>query len=240
MTSIQKMIESKVSSWFKQLDESAHLKHRPRENRPYVTISRESGAYGTTVAQMLVEYLSKRERRHDAVWAAFDKELIRKVIEIHKFPEKFDRYFDESAMPAIQDIMEELLGVHPPHETLVRKMSETVYNLARVGYVIIIGTGGNIVTRSIPNGVHVRIIGSLEKRIAHVMEFLDLNEKDARDHVIREDHTRHDYIKKYFRKDINDPALYDILINSDTVPLEDIVRIIGEMVLKGKVMPQPV
>jgi cytidylate kinase len=234
------MIESRVSSWFKQLDESTSMKHRPRENKPYVTISRQSGAYGTTIAEMLAEYLSKRERRRDAVWAIFDKELIKKVIDDNKFPGKYEQYFSEYAMPAIQDIMEDLLRVHPPHETLVRKMSETILKLSSLGYVIILGSGGNIITKKIPNGIHVRLICSLDKRVAHMKEVLGISEKEARDHVIKEDRAREDYIKKYFHKNIEEVSLYDIVINMDTVPLDDAVRIIGEMVLKGKGKAQSV
>jgi len=240
MTKIHQMIESRVTSWFKQLDESTSMKHRPRENKPYVTISRQSGAYGTTIAEMLAEYLSKRERRRDAVWAIFDHELIKKVIDDNKFPGKYEKYFNEYAMPAIQDIMEDLLRVHPPHETLIRKMSETILKLSSVGYVIVIGSGGNIITQKIPNGVHVRLICSLEKRVAHMQEILGVTEKEAKDHIIKEDHTRHEYIKKYFHKDIDDVSLYDVVINMDTVPLEDAVRIISEMVLKGKGKTQTV
>jgi cytidylate kinase len=240
MANIHRMIESRVSSWFKQLDEASGMKHRPRENKPYVTISRQSGAYGTTVAEMLADYLSKRERRHDAVWAVFDKGLIKKVIDDNKFPGKFEQYFNEFAMPAIQDIMEDLLRVHPPHETLVRKMSETILKLSSVGYVIIIGSGGNIITHKIPNGVHVRLICSLDKRVAHMKEVLGVSEKEAKEHVIKEDRSREEYIKKYFHRDINDLSLYDLVINMDTVPFSDAVRIIGEMVLKGKGKAQPV
>jgi len=240
MTKVQRMIESRVSSWFKQLDELTSMKHKPRENKPYVTISRQSGAYGTTVAEMLAEYLSKHERRRDAVWAIFDKGLIKKVIDDNKFPGKYEKYFNEYAMPAVQDIMEDLLRVHPPHETLVRKMSETIFRLSSVGYVIIIGSGGNLITQKIPNGVHVRLICSLDKRAAHMQEYLGVSEKEAREHITKEDHARHEYIKKYFHKDIDDASLYDVVINMDTVPLDDVVRIIGEMVLKGKGRAQPV
>jgi cytidylate kinase len=234
MTRINKLIESNINSWLKQLDESAGLRRKPREKKPYITISRDSGAYGITVAQMLSEYLSKHERRKDAVWAIFDKELINKVINEHKFPEKYEKYLDESAMPAIQDIMEDLLRVHPPHETMIRQMSETIYYLARIGYVIIVGRGGNIITQSLPKGVHVRLVGSLENRVAHMQEFLNVSEKAAKEYVIKEDKNRRDYIKKYFHKEIDDVSLYDLVINSDTVSLEDIVMIIGDMVLKGK------
>ncbi|MBN1627475.1 MAG: cytidylate kinase-like family protein [Deltaproteobacteria bacterium] len=239
MRKTDRMIEASVTSWFKQLEDSKSLKKMPRENKPYVTISRESGAYGTTIAEMLVDYLSKRERRHDAVWAVFDKELINRVIDENKLPEEYRQYFGEAAMPVIQNLMGEILGAHPPHETLIRNMSEIIYNLASLGYVIIIGRGGNIITRSIPKGVHIRLVGSLEKRIEHMKEHLGVGEKEAKDYIGREDRDRRDYIKKYFNRDIDDVYLYDLVINLDNVPLEDAVRAIGEMVLKGKGKIQP-
>jgi cytidylate kinase len=78
----------------------------------------------------------------------------------------------------------------------------------------------------------VRLVGSFEKRVAHVMEFLNLSENQARDHVMKEDHDRRAYIKRYFRKDISDVSLYDLIINTDTVPSQDAVTIIGDMVLR--------
>lgn len=239
MRKTNRMIEANVTSWFKQLDETNNLKKRPREHKPFITISRESGAYGITMAEMLVEYLSKRERRHDAVWAVFDKELIKKVINENKLPEEYGQYFHEAAMPVIQNLMGEILGAHPPHETLVRNMSEVIYNIASLGYVIIVGRGANIITRSIAKGVHVRLVGSLEKRIIHMKEHLGVSEKEAKDYINKEDRDRRDYVKKYYKKDIDDIYLYDMIINLDHVPLEDAVRAIGEMILKGKGKVQP-
>ena len=89
------------------------------KSRPFVTISRESGAYGTTIADMLTEYLRQHERRREVPWAVFDKELIQKVIEEHKFPAIFERYFVESSTPLIEDTLDELFGLHPPQEPLV-------------------------------------------------------------------------------------------------------------------------
>jgi len=233
MVKIQKRTESNISVWFKHLDESLKHGHKPRENMPYVTISRESGAYGNTIAYMLAEYMQKRERRQDAFWAVFDKELMKKVMDENKFPEGYKKYLDESAVPAIQDIVGEILGVHPPHETLVRKISETIFHLAWLGNVILVGQGANIITQRLPRGVHVRLVASLENRVKHMQDIMDISEKEARDYVIKEDRNRHEYIKRYFHKDINDVSLYDIIINLDTVALEDAVRAIGEMVFKG-------
>jgi cytidylate kinase len=224
-------MEARITSWFTHLQESEKTERREK-SRPFVTISRESGAYGTTIADMLAEHLRRHEKRREAPWAVFDKELIQKVIEEHKFPVIFKRYFVESSTPLIEDTLDELFGLHPPQETLVRKMSETILHLASLGYVILVGRGANIITRKLPNGTHVRLVGSFEKRVAHMKEFLNLPENQAREHVIKEDHDRRAYIKRYFRKDISDVSLYDLIINTDTVPFQDVVTIIGDRVLR--------
>jgi cytidylate kinase len=82
--------------------------------------------------------------------------------------------------------------------------------------------------------VHVRLVGSFEKRVAHMQEYLNLNEKQARDYVIKGEHDRVKYIKRFFQKDLSDVSLYDIVINTDTVSIEKAVRAIGEMVLEEK------
>jgi len=112
-------------------------------------------------------------------------------------------------------------------------MSETILHLATLGYVILVGRGANIVTRKLSDGIHVRLVGSFEKRVAHMKEYLNLPEKQAREYVSKEDHDRQAYIKRYFQKDINDVSLYDLIINTDTVPIQEAVVIIGDMVLRG-------
>ncbi len=230
-------MEARVSSWFKNLEEYRRTERREK-GRPFVTISRESGAYGTTIGDMLSEYLRKHERRLEAPWAApwavFDKELIQKVIEEHQFPAIFQRYFLESRAPLMEDTLAELFGLHPPQETLVRRMTETILHLATMGYVILVGRGANIITRRVPNGTHVRLVGLFENRVAHMREYLNLSQEQAREHVMKEDRDRQAYIKRYFQKEISDVSLYDLIINTDTLSLQDAVMIIGDVVLRAK------
>jgi cytidylate kinase len=229
-------MEARITSWFKHLQESEKTERREK-NRPFVTISRESGAYGMTIADLLAEHLHQHERCREASWAVFDKELIQMLIEKHKFPVIFEKYFLESSTPLIEDIFAELFGLHPPQETFVRSISETILHLATLGYVILGGRGANIITRKLPNGTHVRLIDSFKKRVAHMKEYLNLPEKQACEYVIKEDHIRKAYIKRYFRKDISDVSLYDLIINTDTVPLQEAVTIIRGLVLRTQCDP---
>ena len=68
------------------------LKEKPpnekRVENPFVTISRQTGAYGFTVPLGLCEYLKKNDRRAKCPWAVFDKELIEKIVQEHNLPKR--------------------------------------------------------------------------------------------------------------------------------------------------------
>lgn len=60
-----------------------------------------------------------------------------------------------------------------------------------------------------------------------------LNEKKARLFLFKEQKARQGFIKKYFYEDIDNPYLYDFIINTDRVPTEEAAKMIGKFVLEG-------
>lgn len=207
----------------------------PDEKRlvnPFVTISRQTGAYGISVAKDLCEYLQKIERRANCVWAVFDKELIEKVVEEHNLPEKVLPYLSEATISEIQDIMEELFDVHPSQYTLVHKTGETILRLAQLGNAVLVGRASNIITAKLPGGVHVRLICPLDIRVKRVQEYYQMDVKKAMEYVLTEDKNRKNYVKKYFEKGIDDPLLYDMVFNTGTLKPQEIIQVIGDFVFK--------
>ncbi len=210
-----------------------HSKAERRLGQPFITISRQTGAYGLTMAAKLSEYLQKHDRRKHCPWTAFDKNIIEKVIEQHNLPDTFTPYFSESVVSEIDDTLEELFGVHPSQWALVHRMSETILHLAQLGYAIIVGRGANIITRKLSKGVHLKLIGSIEKRIEHVQEYYKLSKEQAKKFIVDEERGREHYLRKYFNKNFNDPLLYDLVINMDAVSPDEAVKAVAGLVLEG-------
>ena len=200
---------------------------------PFVTISRQTGAYGITVSQGLCEYLQKNEKTAKHPWAAFDKEIIGKVVEEHELPQKVVPYLSEAVISEIQNIMEELFDLHPSKHMLVHKTGETILHLAQLGHVVLVGRASNIITAKLPGGIHVRLISPVEDRVKHIQEYYRMDEKKAMELVLTEDHNRKNYVKKYFDKDIDDPFLYDLVINMGKVKTQEAIHIIGDFVIKS-------
>jgi hypothetical protein len=206
-------------------------------SRRVVTISRQAGCGGRIIAARLAEYLQARDTPAQCPWTVFDHNLVEEILEDHHLPKRLEKFMSEDKVSEIADIMDELFGLHPSMWTLVHKASETILRLAELGNVIIIGRGANIITAKLRHTFHVRLIGSLKERIARVRQFDHLSEKAAAALVRKKDLGRKRHLRKYFHKDIDDPLLYHLTINTDVVSCEKAVRLIGDAVLEPSSNP---
>jgi cytidylate kinase len=199
--------------------------------RPTITISRMAGAGGYRVAAKLAEYLQTRVPGH-CEWTVFDRNLIEKVLEDHHLQKRVAHFMAESHKSMVIDSVEEYLGLHPSSWTLLRQAAETVLHLAQMGYVILVGRGSNVITSRLSNVFHVRLVGSLENRIGRAQEDYNLDRAAALEFIKKEDKGRRRYLKENFDKDIDDPLLYHLIINTDQISCDDAACLIGDEVIK--------
>jgi cytidylate kinase len=200
--------------------------------RRAVTISRQTGSGAHVVAEKLAAYLQAHAPNEACPWTVFDRNLVEKVLEDHHLPQRLAQFMPEDRISEIADTMDELFGLHPPSWTLVRNTADTVLHLAELGNVILIGRGANIITSKLDYMFHVRLVGSFERRVACIQQLERLSPKQAREFVRREDRGRQRYLKKYFHKDIDDPLLYHLILNTDLVPYWEAALIIGQAVIR--------
>lgn len=203
----------------------------PAEARPAVTISRMSGSGGRTVASQLADYLQPHAPygRH---WTIFDRGLIKKVLEDHQMAGQLAEFLPESNKPLLKEMLAKLHGRAVSASMIVEQTVETIWRLAEGGYVILIGRGANVITAKLPNVFHVRLVGSLANRIERLEEVYDFNRHEAIDYIKSQDTAKREYLKDYFGKDIDDPQLYHLILNTDRITYEDAAALIGDAVLK--------
>lgn len=200
--------------------------------RRAVTLSRQAGAGAHPVAEKLAEYLQARTPDTGCPWTVFDRNLVGKVLQDHHLPDRLARFMPEDCISEMSDVMDELFGLHPASWTLVRQSADTILRLAALGNAILIGRGAAVITSKLPHVFHVRLVGSVEKRAAHIQEVYKLSPKAALSYLRKEDRGRAKYLKKYFEADIDDPTLYHLTINTDVVPEDVAVQLIGDAVLR--------
>ena len=200
--------------------------------RRAVTISRQTGSGAHVVAEKLAALLQAQTPNEACPWAVFDRNLVEKVLADHHLPERVARFMPEDRISSISDTMEELFGLHPPSWLLVRRISETVLRLLEMGNVILIGRGARAISAKLDYVFHVRLIGSLEKRVQHIQEVNHLTKEAALHLIEQEDRGRKRYLKRYFKTDLDDPLLYHLVINTDLVSYEAAARIIADAMLR--------
>ena len=208
------------------------------EIKPAVTISRLTGAGGRTVAGKLADYLQTRIPAH-CPWTVFDKNLMAKVLEDHHLSQQVAKYEPENHKPFLRDVMEELLGLHPSSWTMVHQTAETIWQLANMGYVILVGRGATVVTATLKNVFHVRLVGSQERRLERVRDVYHLDPEAALEFVKTEDKGRRRYLKEHYQKDVDDPLLYDLVINTDRISYDEAARMIGDAVVNRFKLARP-
>jgi cytidylate kinase len=196
-----------------------------------VTISRQAGSGAHAVAEKLATLLQVRTPKDACPWTIFDRNLVGKVLQEHNLPERVAKFMPEDRTSEIADTMEELFGLHPPSWLLVRKVTETILHLAELGNVILIGRGAAVVTANLRHVFHVRLVSALEKRLQRIQELNHLSKEAALKFIHEEDRGRERYLKKYFKTDVDDPLLYDLVINTDRIPHDQAAGLVAEAVL---------
>jgi cytidylate kinase len=210
---------NKARAYLSTQMQGVRARKEPSDHRvAFVTISRESGAGGLIVAEHLAELLNERGvGAADVPWAVFEKNLLEKVIEENELPESYMDQMEEKVLPAIQTTVSELLAVHPSISRLVAMTSRTVMHVATMGNVVLVGRGGNVLTQDMSVGLHVRLIAPPDRRLHFLMDRFSLNRTEAGRMMQEEDEGRRDYVKRHFSKDVDDPLLYDLVLNTDRV-----------------------
>jgi CMP/dCMP kinase len=212
---------------------NTHSKERSedRTTASSITLSRQTGAGADVISEKLVEFFKPYQDDEDPGWTIFDKNLINKILEDHNLPERLAHFYEERKQTLIQTIINDLFYGHSSYE-VIKKTAKTILQLVNRGHVIVVGMGGNVITAHMHEVFHVRVVAPIEQRIEHTMEVYNISRSEAIKFVPEEDEARRTYLKTYYHKDVDDPLLYDIVINTGECTYEEAAEMIGKTVLK--------
>jgi len=194
---------------------------------PFITISREAGTGESAITSTLLDELSSNQLPGECPWTLYDKDLVKRIVDEYDLS-GIQGLLPEKKFSDIQTMFEELFGLHPTKREMVHNISKSILKLADIGNAIIVGRGAFYITRHHLNALHVRLIGSLPKRTKYMVDEYLLTLKQAEEYIKKEDQQRHDYVKKLFGVDLNDPHYYDLVINTDRLNSKEIAALICE------------
>lgn len=207
----------------------------PPRPAPFITISRQAGAGGTTLALALEARLNP-VHAEERPWSTWDKDLVRKVA--------LEQHVDSSLVESLDAdgprsswFQEFLSALTPPRRDqdldelqVFRRTAITVRALAMMGRCIIVGRGGVYATSDLANGVHVRLVAPLQHRIERLARSRSISEKEAAAEVHRIDKYREEFHRRYWPEKAMLPEIFTITLNSEQVDEEQMVECILPLV----------
>ena len=201
--------------------------HGYRGNRPAepaglpaaltITISRETGARGSTIAQQAGAKLG---------WLAYPQDLLEFVTQdaaarqevLQSLPPGAAAWAEEQLLRLQQS---EAISSNASVIDLVR----VLLHLGARGEAILVGRGAGCVLPPRAT-LNVRLVAPLEDRVAYMAQWLRLTEEEAADHVRRLDQRRTEFIRTHFHRDPADVHQYDLVLNSSLLGEERCAELI--------------
>ncbi len=192
---------------------------------PFITIARECCAGGSGLAQLLARQLNDAAAP-EAGWSIFGGNIINQMLQTNHLPEDLARFLPEDKVPEVNAAIGEIVGLHPSLWVLMQKANETIRRLAAGGNVILVGRGANFATAGIAGGIHVRLVAPPDYRARYYAQRFGVPEADALVHNAKCDAARRRYVSAYFSSAVDDPAAYDLVINTAQVPLAEAAQLV--------------
>lgn len=199
---------------------------------PFITISRQSGAGGRSLAEALTTRFGFfSENPVFQGWQILDHEICRRILEDPRLRVSADALLKESFLTGMGDYFSQVIAGTSPQIVIFHRVAEIIQSCARVGKVIVVGRAGALITRTLPLGIHVRLVASRPERVQRIMQREGVTYSEAERALTENDFARASLVKTYFsHKDISDPLLYDMIWNTSTVAIPEIASVLMQMV----------
>jgi len=215
--SIEKIVEEQIQKWnvtrkIKEIDESVY---------PVVTISREPGSGGRIIAENLAETFNLD---------LFHQEMIHRMAESTKASKQILETLDEKGLNVLDNWIASLVDAkHLWPDQYLKHLMKVILTIGKHGRAVIVGRGANFIL-SPESRFRVRVIAPIVTRVENISRDYNVSAKKAKRRMIKTESDRRAFIRKYFYSDIGEPVNYDLVINTDTVNVENAVEAIGSAV----------
>ena len=184
---------------------------------PYLLISREKGAGGSSVGQLAGKRLG---------WQVFDKEIVDSIAQKAQVRRELIESLDERDRTTIQDAVGRLLHPEPIGTPgYLTELHEILLTLGHQGDVVIVGRGARYVLPS-QFGLRVRMVAPLDERVRRIASSANLSLRAAQDEVERSDRERARFARRQFGKDASDPLNEDVIINTAELTVEAATEVV--------------
>jgi cytidylate kinase len=183
----------------------------------YLAISREAGAGGSTVAEIVGQRLG---------WEVLGKELLDRIA--HRFHSNrlMLDLVDETPSNWLYDVLGSWMDSKViPHETYIAQLSRVLLAAAKNSSVVFVGRGAQFLLPR-EQGFVVRLVASMRFRVENLMRQKGMAAAEAQRFLRETDQDRLEFGKRFFQHDVTDPHLYDLVVNTERLGMEGAAELI--------------
>lgn len=215
---IQKILEDQIKTWEHKSSGKEKIVTPKGQPFPVITISREFGARGSALALLMGEKIGFK------VW---DRNILQTIAGRLGSNEKFVESLDENRRDMIEDAFVGFMNRASTNVNYLRTLNRVIKMIEQRGNAIIVGRGANFICRN-PHSFHLRIVSPVEKRAADYASREGISKEETISMMKETDTERAEFIRHYFKKDVTEPSLYDLVLNSGSFSLTEMMGIVIE------------
>ncbi len=182
-----------------------------------ITVSRTYGSGGAIFAQELARRMN---------YQLIDRQYVNNFCEISK--EHVCMFgLEDEVFPTFLDKIKELMANRSFYKVA---LMANIYDFALKNNVVFMGMGGHLILSGVPNTINLKIVRLLSERVEAIAQIKGIPYHDAFDIVSSKDKERHEFVTNYFSRNlrnVNDPILYHLTINSSYVSLERAIEMVS-------------
>lgn len=119
----------------------------------------------------------------------------------------------------------------------IRTLASVIRGIAARGNVVILGRGSPAILQDEPEALHVSIVAQKKERVEAVREREGIGREEAERRVKQWDQNRQAFFRRYFKTDVENPCMYDLVIRAGRVRNDLAVKLISLAV--GDRTPRP-
>jgi len=182
-----------------------------------ITVSHEMGAGGPEIGMTVAQRLGYRYADH---------ELILDTAQRYGLLEEKLSHLDESKPSFFERLDTET-------HRYITAMQTTLLEFADQDNVVLMGRSGQWLLRGIPHVLRVRVKAPFELRVKRALKKMAgqmgeaVNPRAVTDMVRRDDAEKAGRFRYLYELDINDPSLYELVLNTEKVSTETAVELIA-------------
>jgi cytidylate kinase len=220
--SLEQLIEQQMGLWELARHRQAHQEHPGRGKLgrlyfgPYVLISRDKGAGGRQVANLI---------GHRLGWQVFDRQIVDAIAERTRMRQQLVENLDEKTRGGLEEFLRQVLTKEIGLTDYLRHLRRVLLTLGQQGNVVIVGRGAEYILPA-QFALRARLVAPFDVRAERIARASGLTPEGTHPLVARVDQERKDFIRDQFQKDVCNPLNYDLVVNTGGLTVEGTAEIV--------------